>query len=216
MRGLTKKIWNMGILPIIQIKDLSNASKLADALRKGGMDLAEVVFRTDEAAEAIHLMKKEYPELTIGAGTVLTRDQVDQAFAAGATFTVSPGVDSDIVGYSFSRGMDSIPGCATPTEVQMAHKLGVEVVKFFPAAQMGGLSTINAMSAPFPKMGFLPSNGVGFQNIDEYLKNPHVAGCAGIFPCPPQLIQEGKWDEITGLCKKALAIAVESRKTIVK
>lgn len=216
MRELTKKIWKMGILPIIQIQNVEDAPKLADAFRKAGMDLAEIVFRTKGADKAIRLMKEEYPELTIGAGTVLTCDQVDLAYDAGATFTVSPGVDPDVIGYSFSKGMDTIPGTATATEVQMAHKLGVEIVKFFPSEQMGGLSTINALSAPFPTIGFLPSNGVGFQNIDVYLKNPHVAGCGGIYPCPPQLIAEKKWDEITELCKKALEIAIDSRKAINK
>lgn len=214
MRTLTEKILNIGIMPIIQIQDAKDAPCLADALRKANMDIAEVVFRTEAAAESIFLMKKEYPELKIGAGTILSKSQVDDAFNAGASFTVSPGIDKDIVCYSFSKGMDSVPGCATPSEVQLAYKLGVEIVKFFPAEQIGGLATINAIAAPFPMIYFLPSGGVAFHNIDVYLKNPHVAGCAGIFPCPPNLIQEKRWDEITDLCTKALSIAKETRRAV--
>lgn len=204
--SVAQTIEKLGVLPIVRLENVKNAGKLAQAFKRAGMPLAEVVFRTEGADRAIAGMKEAFPEMTLGAGTVLTVEQVARAADAGAAFILSPGTDAEIIDAGAERILLPIPGCATASDVQLAVKHGVRLVKFFPAGLMGGTAAINALSAPFPGVRFIPTNGVGFATLCEYAANPHVAACAGIYPCPDALIVAEKWDEISRLCEKALKI----------
>ena len=204
--NVASTIKSLGVLPIVRLENVKNAGKLAQALKRAELPLAEVVFRTKDADKAIAGMKEAWPEMTLGAGTVLTTEQIERAAAAGATFILSPGTDPEIIDASAARGLLPIPGCATATDVQMSVKHGVSLVKFFPAGLMGGTAAINALAAPFPQVQFIPTNGVGFPTLSEYAANPHVAACAGIYPCPDALIAVENWDEISRLCEKARRI----------
>ena len=201
-----KIIEEVGVLPIIRLDKVDNAPFIAQALKNAGLPVAEVVFRTEGADRVIEKMKNAFPEMTIGAGTVLTKKQVDQAIAAGAEFMLSPGTDAELIDYCHEKGALPIPGCATATDVQLCVKHGVTLVKLFPAGLLGGTAAINALAAPFSMVKFIPTNGVGFPTLSEYAANPHVAACAGIYPCPDDLIRAERWDEIERLCRKALAI----------
>lgn len=201
-----EKIEKLGVLPIIRLEKVENARKLAAAFKRAGMPLAEVVFRTKDADKVISGMKEAFPEMTLGAGTILTTAQVERAQVAGAEFILSPGTDTEIIDCCNAHHLLPIPGCATATDVQMSVKNGANLVKFFPAGMMGGVNAINALSAPFAQVKFIPTNGVGFPTLSEYAANPHVAACAGIYPCPNELILTENWDEISRLCEKALKI----------
>lgn len=200
-----------GILPIIKTDDYKKAPRIAAALKRAGLPVGEVVFRSPNANLVLKELRDSYPEMAVGAGTVLTTDQVDAAKAAGARYVVSPGIDAELVDYTLESGLLPVPGCATASEVQLAVKKGLFLLKFFPARQMGGLSTINALAAPFPSARYIPTNGVGFDNIEEYISNPHVAACGGIFPCPEELIFREDWDGITRLCVQALELVQKAR-----
>ena len=149
-------------------------------------------------------MHDAYPEMLVGAGTVLTTDQVDEAMAAGAQFIVTPGMDPEIVAYCKKVGVQIFPGCTTPTDYHTAYKFGLEVLKFFPAEQSGGIAKIKAMSAPFPMFKVMPTGGISLKNLADYAKNPVIAACGGSYMVTADLIEGGKWDEITDLCKKSV------------
>ena len=157
MSELIKKVEEFGVVPVVVLNDVKDAAPLAKALCEGGLPCAEVTFRTEAAEESIRIMATEFPEMLIGAGTVLTIDQVDRAVAAGAKFIVSPGFDPEIVDYCLEKGICVLPGCITPSEVAQAVKRGLEVVKFFPAEQAGGLAMIKAMAAPYTNVRFMPT-----------------------------------------------------------
>ena len=150
--------------------------------------------------------------MLVGAGTVLTTEQVDRTIAAGGMFIVTPGLDVDLVKYCQEKGIVCFPGCTTPTDYHAAYKLGLEVLKFFPAEQSGGLAKIKAMSAPFPMFKVMPTGGVNLKNLAEYSASPIIAACGGSYMCPDKLIQAGAWDEITELCRKSVEIVKEARK----
>lgn len=211
MKDIQTLIEELGVLPIVKLEKIENAEKLAKAFVRAGLPLAEVVFRTEGADRVIAGMKAACPEMRLGAGTVLSEEQVVQAQEAGAEFMLSPGTDPEVILACKSRGLLPIPGCATATDVQMAVKYGAKLVKLFPAGLMGGVPAINALSAPFPYVKFIPTNGVGFATLSEYAANPHVAACAGIYPCPDALILAENWDEISRQCEKALKIVAAVR-----
>ena len=208
---LIKQISNIGIVPVIKIKDISKAVPLAKALIDGGLPCAEVTFRTAAAKEAIAIIAKEYPDMIVGAGTVLTTAQVDEAVNAGASFIVTPGLDIEIVKYCQEKGITIFPGCTTPTDYHAAFRLGLEVLKFFPAEQSGGLAKIKAMSAPFPMFKVMPTGGISLKNLGEYSASSVICACGGSYMVTADLIDNGKWDEITELCKKSVAIVKEAR-----
>lgn len=156
-------------------------------------------------------MSETCPELLVGAGTVLTEAQVDEALAAGAKFIVTPGMDAELVKYCQSRGVPVYPGCTTPSDYHTAYKLGLEVLKFFPAEQSGGLAKIKAMSAPFPMFKVMPTGGVSLKNLKEYLSCPVIAACGGSYMVTADLIDNQKWDEIEALCQKSVEIVKEAR-----
>ena len=163
------------------------------------------------AAGAIRAVSEGCPEMLVGAGTVLTMDQVDEALAAGAKFIVTPGLDPELVKYCQSKNLPIFPGCTTPTDYHTAYKLGLEVLKFFPAEQSGGLAKIKAMSAPFPMFKVMPTGGISLKNLGEYIKAPVICACGGSYMVTADLIDNSRWDEITELCKKSVEIVKEAR-----
>ena len=160
MKTIEERFYEYAVVPVVVLDDVKDALPLAKALTEGGLSCAEVTFRTEAAEESIRLMSKEYPDMLVGAGTVLSIEQVDCAVSAGAKFIVSPGFDPEIVNYCLERNIPIFPGCATPSEVAQAAKRGLKVVKFFPAEQAGGLAMIKAMAAPYTMMKFMPTGGI--------------------------------------------------------
>ena len=204
MNKILEQISLMGIVPVVKIDDAANAGPLAKALCDGGLPCAEVTFRTAAAKEAISIMSKEYPDMLIGAGTVLTTKQVDQAVEAGAKFIVSPGLNPEVVKYCVEKDIPVTPGCATPSDIETAISYGLEVVKFFPAEAAGGLPMIKAMSAPYTGIKFMPTGGINASNINSYLAFPKIIACGGSWMVSDKLISAGKFDEITELTKEAV------------
>lgn len=210
--NISESISEIGVVPVIKLNHPErDAIPLAKALCAGGVPVAEVTFRAAGADKAICLMKKVCPDMLVGAGTILTTAQVDEAVAAGAKFIVTPGLDSDIVRYCQGKGLPIFPGCTTPTDYHTAYKLGLEVLKFFPAEQSGGLAKIKAMSAPFPMFKVMPTGGISLKNLKEYLSAPVIAACGGSYMVAADLIDNQKWYEITELCKKSVEIVKEAR-----
>ena len=173
---------------------------------EGGLPCAEVTFRTEAAAESIRQMAEAYPEMLVGAGTVLTTEQVDEAVAAGAKFIVSPGFDPEIVDYCIGKDISVLPGCATPSEVAQAVKRGLQVVKFFPAEQAGGIAMIKAMAAPYHTLKFMPTGGINLENLLDYLALPSVFACGGSFMINQKEISSGNFESITEAVKKAVGL----------
>ena len=200
-----------GIVPVVVIDHAADALPTARALLDGGVDVMEITFRTEAAPEAIRAVAEGCPEMLVGAGTVLTMDQVDEALAAGAKFIVTPGLDPELVKYCQSKNLPIFPGCTTPTDYHTAYKLGLEVLKFFPAEQSGGLAKIKAMSAPFPMFKVMPTGGISLKNLGEYIKAPVICACGGSYMVTADLIDNSRWDEITELCKKSVEIVKEAR-----
>lgn len=212
MSEINKRISEIGVVPVIKLNDPErDAAPLAEALCAGGVPVAEVTFRAAGADEAIRRMKEVCPDLLCGAGTVLTTGQVDKAMAAGAEFIVTPGFDPEITAYCRERGIAIYPGCTTPTDYHAALKFGLEVLKFFPAEQSGGLAKIKAMSAPFPMFKVMPTGGISLKNLKEYLSNPVICACGGSYMVTADLIDNQKWDEIIELCKRSVEIVKEAR-----
>ena len=210
--SINDRISAIGVVPVIKLNNPErDAAPLAKALCAGGVPVAEVTFRAAGADTAIRLMKEACPDMMVGAGTVLTKEHVDKAMAAGAEFIVSPGFDPELVAYCQEKGIAVYPGCTTPTDYHAAYKFGLEVVKFFPAEQSGGLSKIKAMSAPFPMFKVMPTGGISLKNLKEYLSCPVICACGGSYMVTAELIDNQKWDEITDLCKQSVEIVKEAR-----
>lgn len=209
---INERVASIGVVPVIKLNNPErDAASLAKALCAGGVPIAEVTFRTAGADKAIKLMKEACPDMLVGAGTVLAVEQVDKAIEAGAEFIVSPGFDIEIVRYCKEKGIAVYPGCTTPTDYHAAYKEGLEVVKFFPAEQSGGLAKIKAMSAPFPMFKVMPTGGISLKNLKEYLSCPVICACGGSYMVTADLIDNGKWDEIIQLCKESVDIVKEAR-----
>lgn len=194
------------VLPVVVLDDVRDADPLAAALVQGGLHSVEVTFRTEAAAHAIRVMS-ERPDLLVGAGTVLTPAQVDQAVEAGARFVVSPGFGPAVVRRCQQLGVPVFPGAATPTEIQMALDAGLDTVKFFPAEQLGGIGMIKALAAPFRSLRFIPTGGVNTRNLADYLAHPAVLAVGGTWMVAPDLIAAARWDEITARTAAAVAAA---------
>ncbi len=205
MNEVLSKLSLIGIVPVIKLDNAKDAAPLAAALCKGGLPCAEVTFRTDAAEESIRIISNQFPEMLVGAGTVLTTEQVDRAIAAGAKFIVSPGFNPKIVSYCISKNIPITPGCSTPSDIERAIELGLEVVKFFPAEAAGGLPMIKAMSAPYTNVKFMPTGGINAGNINDYLAFKKVIACGGSWMVTPALISAGKFDEIERLTSEAVA-----------
>lgn len=199
------QIQNLGIVPVIAIDDAKKAVPLARALVAGGLPAAEITFRTDAAEDAMRAIASEVPEMLLGAGTVITHNQLDRALDAGAKFIVSPGFNPDTVKYGLSKGALMLPGTATGGEMEQAMALGLEVVKFFPAEQNGGIEKIKALAGPYRTLKWMPTGGVNPKNLMTYLSFPQVIACGGTWMVKKDLIEGEKWDEITALCKQAVS-----------
>ena len=206
-----EKFSDVGIIPVVVLNDAKNAEPLGKALMEGGLPAAEVTFRTDAAEESIRIMAEKFPDMLVGAGTVLTIEQVDRAVAAGAKFIVSPGFDADIVKYCLEKDVPVCPGIQTPTELIQAVKLGLDHVKFFPAENAGGLSMINAVGAAFPKVKFMPTGGINASNVVEYLKSSKIFCCGGSWMVKGALIDAGDFDKIRELTAEAAGIVKANR-----
>ncbi len=209
---INSRISEIGVVPVIKLSNPErDAAPLAKALCAGGIPVAEVTFRAAGADTAIRLMKEACPDILVGAGTVLTTDHIDRAIEAGAEFIVTPGFDPELCAYCAEKGIAIYPGCTTPTDYHAALKFGLKVLKFFPAEQSGGLAKIKAMSAPFPMFKVMPTGGISLKNLKEYLSCPVICACGGSYMVTADLIENGKWDEITALCKKSAEIVKEAR-----
>ncbi|MBQ7045047.1 MAG: bifunctional 4-hydroxy-2-oxoglutarate aldolase/2-dehydro-3-deoxy-phosphogluconate aldolase [Clostridia bacterium] len=204
MHPVIEQLKLVGLVPVIKLNDPEKAVPLAKALVKGGIPVAEVTFRAAGADKAIAAIAKEVPEVLVGAGTVITIDQVKQAVSAGAKYIISPGFDKEVVQYCVDNNIPITPGCTNPSEVSIATKMGLEAVKFFPAEAMGGLKVIKSLAGPFPKMRFIPTGGIGPDNLKDYLAFDKIIACGGSWMVPEKLIDNEDWDAITALAKEAV------------
>ena len=195
-----------GLVPVIKVEDAADAVPLCKALSDGGLPVAEITFRSDAAEEAIRRVHAELPEVILGAGTVLTREQVDRAVNAGATYIVSPGLNADIVKYCQEKGVPIVPGCANPSDIEVALSLGLKTVKFFPAEALGGLPLIKAMAAPYGNVTFLPTGGVNEKNLNEYLSFSKVVACGGSWMVPSDAVNAKDWKRIENLTRSAVTL----------
>lgn len=206
MSDVLATIGKFRVIPIVAIKNAIDAIPLADALKAGGLPLVEVTFRTEAAEDAIRAISTR-GDMLVGAGTVVTIEQAKRAIDTGAKFIVSPGLDADVVKFCINAGVPITPGICTPSEVMAAMKLGLSTLKFFPAEAYGGLKTLKALSAPLASVKFIPTGGVTTKNLAEYLAFPKVLACGGTWLATSDLIEQGRFDKITELCKEAAAIA---------
>ena len=204
--SILDEISKIGVVPVIKLDDPNDAVPLAEALKAGGVPVAEVTFRTGAAEESIRRIASEVSGVLVGAGTVLTADQVERAHAAGAKFIVSPGFDQSVVAKCLELGLPVLPGCATPTEIMAALKLGLMAVKFFPASVYGGLAGIKALSAAFPGLMFVPTGGVGPKNLAEYLGFKPILACGGSW-----MVDVKNLPETRRLCAEARQIVKQVR-----
>ncbi|MEA5050283.1 MAG: bifunctional 4-hydroxy-2-oxoglutarate aldolase/2-dehydro-3-deoxy-phosphogluconate aldolase [Oscillospiraceae bacterium] len=204
MNEITKRISDLGIVPVIKLDDPADAVPLAKALLKGGIGCAEVTFRTDAAEQAIKNIVREVPEMLAGAGTVLTVDQAKRAIGAGAKFLVSPGFNEKVVRYAIEQGVPMIPGCSNPSDIERALELGLTDLKFFPAEQAGGLEMIKALCGPYTTVRFMPTGGINPDNFLQYLANDKIIAVGGSWMVKADLIKAKKFDEITKMCDEAV------------
>lgn len=211
MNDVLKKISEVGILPVVVLDDAKDAKDLAKALIEGGLPCAEVTFRTAAAEESIRVISEAYPEMLVGAGTVLSVDQVKKAVAAGAKFIVSPGFDEEVVKYCLDNNIPVTPGVCTPSDVQKGYKMGLDVLKFFPAEPSGGLSMIKAIAAPYTMMKFIPTGGINENNMEDYLKYDRILAIGGSWMVKSRLVKNGQFDKIKEMSKTAVARVKEIR-----
>lgn len=206
MNEILKQIGDFGIVPVVKIDDANDAVPLGKALIEGGLPVAEITFRTAAAEDAIKNITRELPDILVGAGTVLSVEQVKKAVAAGAKFIVSPGFNPSVVKYCVENNIPVTPGCSNPTDIEMALEFGLDVVKFFPAEAFGGLETLKAISAPYGMMKFIPTGGINAGNLNEYLSFNKVLACGGSWMVKDELIKQKNFAEITRLTREAVNI----------
>lgn len=211
VQAVLDRFHEIGIIPVVVLNDAKNAEPLADALMKGGLPAAEVTFRTDAAEESIRIMAKKYPDMLVGAGTVLTTDQVDRAVNAGAKFIVSCGYDPEVVDYCLKKDICVCPGTATPSEMMGCIKQGLDHIKFFPAELNGGLPMIHAITSALVNIKIMPTGGVNATNVVDYLKDPKIFASGGSWMVKSSLIDAGKFDEIEAKVREAHDIVVKVR-----
>ena len=212
MTEMNERISRIGVVPVIKLNHPEHdAAELGKALCAGGVPVAEVTFRAAGAEIAIKRMKEANPDMIVGAGTVTNTEQIDKVIEAGGEFIVSPGFDPELVAYAQKKNIPIFPGCTTASEYHQALKFGLEVIKFFPAEQSGGLAKIKALSAPFPMFKVMPTGGISLKNLKDYLSCPVIAACGGSYMVTADLIDNNKCDEITELCRKSREIVEEAR-----
>lgn len=206
MTDVIERIKKYKILPIITIDRAGDIIPVIQALTEGGLSVAEVTFRTGAAKEALKLARREFPDMLLGAGTVLTPDQADAAFDAGVEFVVTPGFNPKVIDHCIERKITVIPGLNSPTQIEQALERGITRVKFFPAEASGGLPFINAIAGPYKVVRFMATGGIHPGNLKDYLSNQYIFACGGSWMVKKDLIQEGRFDEITPLVKRSLEI----------
>ena len=204
INALVEELGNVGIVPVIKLDKVENAEKLAKALRDGGINCAEVTFRAKGADEVIKRMTKAYPDMLVGAGTVLTCEQADAAYKAGAKFCVAPGLNPKVVKHCLDKGIPFAPGLSSASEIEQALELGLDFAKFFPAEQAGGLPYIKSVCGPYTTMRFMPTGGVTADNLNTYLAYNKIVCCGGSWIVPGKLLDAEDWDGITALCREAI------------
>ena len=198
-----KRLAQSGVVPVVVLEDAKDAVPTAKAMLAGGIDVMEITFRTVAAADSIKAVAQECPDMVVGAGTVINLEQCKLAVECGAKFIVSPGYDEETVAWCCDNGIPVTPGCVTPTEIMMALKHGLKVLKFFPANVYGGLSAIKSLAGPFGGVKFIPTGGVNAQNLAEFISSPYIHAVGGSWICPKADIAAGNFDKITALCKEA-------------
>lgn len=204
MNEILQQIGDLGLVPVVKINKAENAVPLAQALLDGGLPVAEITFRTAAAEEAIKSICSTFSDILVGAGTVLNVEQAEKAVNAGAKFIVTPGFSPGVVKYCLDAGVPVTPGIATPTEIQMALDMDVNILKFFPAEAFGGMKTLKSMSAPYGMVKFIPTGGINADNLVDYIMFPKVHACGGSWMVKDTLIKDGKFDEITRLTREAI------------
>ena len=212
MNQILEQLGTYGIVPVVVLQDAAKAEPLAEALCKGGLACAEVTFRTDAAEESIRIMSEKFPEMLVGAGTVLTTEQADRAVKAGAKFIVSPGLNPEVVKWCQAHEVPVIPGIVTPTEMAQAIGLGLTMVKFFPAEPAGGVSMIKAMAAPYVGIKFMPTGGINAKNLEDYLSFDKIICCGGSWMVKGELVNNGEFDKIRELTAEARKLVDSIRK----
>lgn len=198
-----KRLAQSGVVPVVVLEDAKDAVPTAKAMLAGGIDVMEITFRTAAAADSIKAVAQECPDMVVGAGTVINLEQCKLAVECGAKFIVAPGYDEETVAWCCDNGIPVTPGCVTPTEIMMALKHGLKVLKFFPANVYGGLSAIKSLAGPFGGVKFIPTGGVNAQNLAEFISSPYIHAVGGSWICPKADIAAGNFDKITALCKEA-------------
>lgn len=209
---VTTRLARAGVVPVVVLEHAKDAVPTAKAMAAGGIDVMEITFRTAAAADSIKAVSENCPEMLVGAGTVITLEQCKKAVASGAKFIVAPGFDEEVVRWCVENNVPVTPGCVTPTEIMAAMKLGIQIIKFFPAGVYGGLSAMKALSGPFGGIKFIPTGGVNAQNLAEYLAAPFIHAVGGSWVCPKADISAGNFEKITALCREAHATVTEARK----
>ena len=213
MNSIFDLISRLGIVPVIKLESPESALPLGKALMAGGLPVAEVTFRTPAAAESIAVLRKAYPELITGAGTVLTIEQAEAAIAAGASYIVTPGFNPRVVDFCLSRDIPIVPGVNSPSQIEQGLERGLKLLKFFPAEASGGVKMLKALHGPYAEVSFIPTGGVDVSNLESYLKLPCVAAIGGTWMVAEDLIKSGQFDRITCLCREAVQLAVQFRTT---
>ncbi len=203
---MLKQLSLAGLVPVIKVKRAEDAVPLCTALKNGGLPVAEITFRTEAAEEAIRLVHAALPDVLLGAGTVLTCEQADRAWAAGAGYIVSPGLNPEVVRHCVEKGYPVLPGCANPSDIEAALSLGLNTVKFFPAEALGGLKLIKAMAAPYGNVKFVPTGGINEKNLPEYLAFPKIAACGGSWMVPEDAVEAKDWARIEKLAQDAVNV----------
>jgi len=201
-----EKLGLLGVIPVVEMTRSEDAVTLGEALLAGGLPCAEITFRTKAAEDAIRVIASRLPEILLGAGTVLSVDQAERAASAGAQFIVSPGLNRKVVDWCTSNGVAVVPGVLTPSEIEEALEMGLEVLKFFPAEALGGIRTLKAIAAPFRGVRFVPTGGVNQDNLADYLGHPSVLCCGGSWLVKADLISEGRFEKITQLTRDAVSV----------
>lgn len=211
MKTIAEQFSSFGVVPVVVLNDAKDAAPLAKALCEGGLACAEVTFRTEAAEQSIKIMTEQFPDMLVGAGTVLTVEQVDRAVKAGAKFIVSPGFDPEIVDYCLEKDIPVFPGCITPSEVAQAVKRGLNVIKFFPAEQAGGVAMIKAMAAPYTTVKFMPTGGINTSNLEQYLSCDKIVCCGGSWMVKGSMVEAGQFDKICAMSKEVVELVARIR-----
>jgi 2-dehydro-3-deoxyphosphogluconate aldolase/(4S)-4-hydroxy-2-oxoglutarate aldolase len=208
---MRSRIEEIGIVPVVKITKAEYAVPLARALQRGGVSVAEITFRTGAAGEAITQIHREVPEILLGAGTLRSAEQLDEARKAGAQFGVTPGLNEEVVEHALETGFPLFPGIQTPTEVERALSYGYDTLKFFPAEAAGGVETLKAYSGPYGEVSFIPTGGINADNMESFLQLKNVIAVGGSWLVKPVFMEDDKWDEIERLAAEARRIITRTR-----